>query len=133
MADWLVDRWNELPTWAKWTVGVGVILTLDAIRMAWGERRFVAALAESFVANLLYWGLVAGGLAAAIWIGVRVAITSHKSWLGWVVGVVTYLGSGFILLPIFQQIPGVGWRFESLFSSDCYVDWDGRSNPTVCE
>ena len=133
MAVWVADRWRELPTWAKWAVGISAILLIDSFRLAWGERRFVAALAESFVANALYWGLILGGLAGAIWLGMYVAGRSSKHWLGWVAGVGAYVGAVFVLLPAFSGIPGIGWRFNLIMNSDCYVDWDGRSNPTVCE
>lgn len=38
-----------------------------------------------------------------------------------------------VLATIASQLPTYGWSSGSSGGGDCYTDWDGRSNPTVCD
>jgi hypothetical protein len=64
----------------------------------------------------------------------KIADRSDRAWLGWISGFIIFGVVSVGLESAFEGLPGVGWRLrEMVSSSDCYVDWDGRSNPTVCE
>ena len=119
--DKLYCRFLDLPTWARWEIGIIVVITLflviPAVQDAWGEKRFVGAFAEAFVAHALYKiGLIVTlflGASPGLWI----ADTSGRDWLGWVVGLPIFLAVVFIYFWISEHIPGVGWRFKELMES----------------
>lgn len=127
-----IDKWSTLPTWAKWTIGISVVVLIDAVSVARHERDFFAGLAEHSVAIVLRYGTLAITIAAGVWVGMQVAKRS-KAWLGWVAGIGAAVAVGLVTMSATAAIPGVGWRIEAMNNSDCYVDWDGRSNPTVCD
>lgn len=133
MLVFLFDRWSEWPAWARWTSGIGAIVLLDSVRAAWGERDFVAGVAETFAAYLLYYGGLAGALAAGAWIGSKIAKASSKDWLGWLIGIVTVAVLWLGLANITDHIPGVSWRMKAMGGGDCHAEWDGWSNPVVCD
>ena len=62
----------EFPAWAKWVAVVLALVTVDALFMAWGERRPVAAFAECLVAVIAYWMTGVGTIILGIWGGVTV-------------------------------------------------------------
>ena len=131
--DRAISTWMALPLWAKWATAIFGLIFLDSVRSAWGERNFVGGVAESFVAYVLFYGIPIGCIAAGIWIGTNVADRSGKQWLGWFVGVAAAFCVGIGLQIVVSDIPGVSWRLKAINNSDCYTDWDGRSNPVVCE
>lgn len=126
-----IDKWSALPVWAKWGTGIGAIVLIEAVGVASQERNFAAGLVEHTVALVLRYGLMALGFGGGIWLGAQVARRS-KPWLGWVAGAAfafVVLGVG---MNTITSIPGIGWRVTAMMGSDCYVDWDGRSNPRGC-
>lgn len=109
----LSDKWYSLPTWGKWTVGIFAIVTVDAIFVAWGERRFVAAFAEHFAAIVLYYGVLFGGVAAGYWGGSKTFKKTSKTWLAWTIGILATLAVWFLTV-VTEEIPGVGWRIKKI-------------------
>jgi hypothetical protein len=127
-----IDTWSAWPVWAKWTSGIGAVVLIEAVSVASQERNFLAGLIEHAAALVLRYGTLALAVGGGIWIGMQIAKRS-KTWIGVVGGIGTFLVLGVVGLQIVTGIPGVGWRITAMSSGDCYVDWDGRSNPTVCE
>jgi hypothetical protein len=46
---------------------------------------------------------------------------------------ITILAVAAALGVIAWHFPTYGWSSGSHRGSNCYTDWDGRSNPTVCD
>ncbi|TNM65070.1 hypothetical protein [Aliirhizobium smilacinae] len=126
-------RWLRLPLWGKWVSGLAVVFLWSSIGPALNERHFLPALFQNFVALSLHWGLIALAFGGAIWAGLKVAAKTGKSWLGWVVGLVVVVVIAGPVTGLFEGLPGVGKRLSDLGNSDCYTEWDGRSNPVVCD
>lgn len=125
--------WWSLPTWGKWVAGIAAVVLIDAIGASIGERRFVAAVAENFAARILYYGTPLGGSALGALAGIRIHRHFQSDWMAWSGGVIVALGAIVALGIVTSDIPGVGWRIKQARDSGCYVDWDGRANPTVCD
>lgn len=126
----IIDSWAGWPTWAKWASGIAAVVVAQAAITAAGERDFLTGFIEEVVAVVLHYGIILGGLAFAIWLGMTVASRTSKNWLGWVAGGVIFLGVSFVN-EITTSIPGVGWRIEAM--GRCTTDWDGRTNHTDCD
>jgi hypothetical protein len=114
----LLDWWHQLPTWGKWTIGILSIFSIDALRMAWGDGRPAGAFFESLVAVTLYWGMILGTFAGAIWVGLQVSKRSSLRFLGWIAGIAFFLVFGTATLLLTRKIAGVGWRIQALMESD---------------
>lgn len=124
--------WRPLPSWAKWVVGVAGVILLDAVTSSVGDRRFVASVAENFVAKILYYGVPLGSVALGVLAGMRIH-TRYSNSIAWIGGISVAFATSFVLFALTSDIPGVSWRLQRMQNSDCYVDWDGRSNSTVCK
>ncbi len=131
--DSIIATWERLPLWAKWVCGISGLFIVTSVWPALHERHFLSSFIEIFIANVLHWGLVIGSFADAIWGGLRVANMTGRGWLGWVAGLVIFGVIGVGIGASLRKLPGVGWRLDAMSNSDCYTDWDGRSNPTVCD
>jgi hypothetical protein len=116
--DRVIGWWLDLPTWGKWTSVVFGVLSIDAVRMVWGERRPVGAFFEALIAMTIYWGIAIGVLFGGIWSGMKIAERRKSKLAGWAAGISFYIvvGSGAMLIS--HQIPGVGWRIDRLLSSE---------------
>ncbi|CAD7044677.1 hypothetical protein REJC140_03852 [Pseudorhizobium endolithicum] len=101
--------------------------------MAWGERDFVSGFFEAFIAVILQWGGIAASFGGAFWAGTSVFRRTERHLLAWPAGILIFAAVALSFQEIGASIPGVGWRLEAMQDSSCYTDWDGRSNPTVCE
>lgn len=123
--------WLGLPTWAKWVTGVSGVFAFYSIGPAISERDPLAFF-ENFLALAFHYGIIIGSFVAAIWGGMKIAGISRRGWLGWVVGVAIFIAFAFASVGL-QHLPGIGWRMQELSNSDCHIEWDGRSNPTVCD
>jgi PHD/YefM family antitoxin component YafN of YafNO toxin-antitoxin module len=103
-------------------LGIGAFLILalaiDAIGMAWGDRRPVGAFFEAFVAQGVYFGTILGSFGGAVWAGIKVFEKSKSKSLGWIAGIFLYAVVGTAVFALFSQIPGVGWRIERLVDRD---------------
>lgn len=133
MVDRLFSSWLNWPLWARWASVVGVLGALDAMRMAWPERDFLTGFAQSLVAIAFKYGAPVLSIAAGWWLGAKVARRSNVNWLGWVAGVSIAIGVAFTLYSLAESFPGVKWRLDAMDSDNCYTDWDGRTNPVVCD
>jgi len=81
--------------------------------MAWGEKRFVGSFFESFVAELLYFGVPIAAIVVGIAGGIYVHGRTNSKFAGWTLGLLLMLGIGG--LRIFaEDIPGVGWRIQKM-------------------
>lgn len=129
----LMDRWEQLPTWAKWTIGVSAFYLIVSVFDAWGEERFVGGIAESLVARVVVDGSFVGGLIGGVVLGRWAFLRTGKNvWIGWLAGIVAFMAIGSLRF-LGEAVPGVGWRIRMMNDSNCETDWDGRANPTVCE
>jgi phosphotransferase system glucose/maltose/N-acetylglucosamine-specific IIC component len=117
----LVERWRELPRWAKWFFGVFAFLGVISLPEAFVERRPIGSWFEAVVANFLYWGLLIFGFFGALYFGSSIS-EKRGPWVGWIVGLVIFLLSGFLLYFLSESIPGVGWRIERMLKSDDCLD-----------
>lgn len=133
MFDMMKARWLRLPLWGKWVSGLAVVFLWSSIGPALNERHFLPALFQNFVALSLHWGLIALAFGSAIWAGLKVAAKTGKNWLGWVTGLFILIIVAGPVSGFFEGLPGVGKKLSALGSSDCYTEWDGRSNPVVCD
>lgn len=133
MIDTMKTRWLRLPVWGKWISGLAALFLISSIGPALNERHFLPALFQNFVALSLHWGLIALAFGGAIWIGLKVAVRSGKNWLGWVIGLFIVIIVAGPVSGFFEGLPGVGEKLSALGNSDCYTEWDGRSNPVVCD
>jgi hypothetical protein len=115
MLDPFLAWWHRLPTWGTWAAVILCLLSVDAIRMAWGDRRPVGAFFEALVALLIYWGAAIGLFVGGIWGGVKVA--ERSSFLGWVAGFAIYVAVAAVVFSVSAHIPGVGWRVDRLMQS----------------
>lgn len=111
--DGIADGFLELPVWARWALAILAIMSVDALFIAWGERRPVAAFAESLVAVTAYWATGLGSIALGIWGGVTVAKKTARTWAGWAAGIAIIFLFSFSRLLV-KEIPGVGWRVEKI-------------------
>ncbi|MDQ0420971.1 hypothetical protein J2045_001998 [Peteryoungia aggregata LMG 23059] len=123
--------WMGLPTWAKWVTGISAVFALSSIGPAIRERDPLAFV-ENFLALTFHYGLIIGSFATAIWGGVKIAEATRRNWAGWVSGIAIFVAFAFVSLT-FQRLPGIGSRMKGFSNSDCHIEWDGRSNPTVCD
>ena len=133
MFDRAFAAWLSWPLWARWVSAIGVIIALDAGRMAWPERDFVGGFLESFAAILFRYGAPILAIACGWWVGSRAAERTESNWFGWVSGIATALVAATILFAAADAMPGVKWRLDAMTSDDCHTDWDGRANPVVCD
>ncbi|MBD9558444.1 hypothetical protein [Ensifer sp. ENS03] len=131
MIDNLVSAWLRLPVWGRWLTGVATVFAVSSIGPAIRERDILAFI-ENFLALTFHYGIVIAGFVCSIWGGLKVAERSERNWLGWLAGLLIFIAFAMVL-GTFQRLPGIGWRMEAMGNSDCYIDWDGRSNPTVCD
>ena len=129
----LFGRWSEWPAWTRWTSGIGAIVLLNSVRVAWGEQDFVVGVAQSFVAYLLHSGGPIAAMAAGAWIGIKMAKASSKDWLGWMIGIVTFAVLCLGLAMLTDDIPGISWRMKAMGSGDCHTVLDGSFNSLVCD
>lgn len=127
-----IDTWNDWPIWAKWTSGIGAVVLIEAVSVASRERNFAAGLIEHAFALVLRYGILAAAVGGGIWIGTMLA-KRLGNWVGVVAGIAVFLVVGVGALGWATSLPGVGWRIAAMSSTDCYTDWDGRSNATVCD
>lgn len=125
-----IDKWSAWPTWAKWTSGIGAVVLVEAVMVASGERDFAAALVQHIAALILRYGMIALAIGGGWWVGVKVA-KRWKPWIGWVAGIAFGLAVVWFGIDAIAAIPGVGDRVMAM-GGGCSVEWDGRSNPTVC-
>ena len=126
-----IDKWSAWPTWARWASGIGALVLIEAVMVASQERDFFAGLVEHSFALVLRYGVLAAAFGGGVWVGMQIGKRSRQ-WIGWVAGVVVFFGISFVGYAVTTSLPGVGWRITAMMNSDCYVDWDGRANPTVC-
>lgn len=113
IVDAMMDGFFELPLWARWVLAILAIMSVDALFLAWGERRPVAAFAESLVAVTAYWATGLGSIALGIWGGVTAAKKTGRTWIGWIAGIAIMFLAGFSRLLV-KEIPGIGWRIEKI-------------------
>ncbi len=123
--------WWNLPTWGKWTTAICGIFALSSLGPAFHEGDPLAFI-ENFLALIFRYGTMFGSFAVAVWSGIRIAEHTGRSWLGWVVGICVIALSATVM-GTFERLPGIGGRMKAMSNSDCYTDWDGRTNPTVCD
>jgi len=128
----IIEAWAQWPLSARWISGVGMFWTVSALYLAIGERNPAAAFGESFVALGLHYGLMFGPIALGIWLGPKITNHTGKSWIAWSVGIGLVM-AGFFLRDLMGGYFGVSDKLDGLLNSGCYTDWDGRSNPTVCD
>jgi MFS family permease len=128
----IFDAWLNWPASARWTSGVCLIWILSALLPSFRERNPAGAFGENLLALGLYYGLMFGGIALGICIGAKIADRTGQAWLAWVVGVGLFVAAVFLRQPL-GEFFGVSERLESLMNPDCYIEWDGRSNSSVCE
>lgn len=95
-----------------------VVCAIPAAISAFEERRPVAAFAETFVAELVFYVVGLGSVAAGGYAGMKAG--KHGLVLGWAVGDAVFMIVGFGALAIGSNIPGVGWRIEKMMSSRDY-------------
>ena len=127
------SAWEAWPLWARMASGVMALFVADSVITAWGTRDFIGNLIEAFFAQILYWGGPLLSIAAGVLVGRWIQAKSRSAGVAWGSGIVTaFVLFGMIELGV-REIPGVGWRIEAMRDSNCYTDWDGRSNPTVCD
>lgn len=131
MLEKITGWWWGLPTWGKWVSAVCGVFAVSSIGPAFREGDALAFV-ENFLALIFHYGIIIGSFTLAIWAGVRAAEHYGRNWTGWLIGLCIMVFSA-MALTTFERLPGVGWRMKAMSNSDCYVDWDGRSNPTVCD
>lgn len=131
MFEQIKDWWWGLPTWGKWVTAICGVFAVSSIGPAFQEGDPVVFI-ENFLALTFRYGIMFGSFALAIWAGIRVAQHYGRSWAGWLVGICIMIMS-VTVMGTFERLPGIGWRMKAMSNSDCYTDWDGRSNPVVCE
>ncbi len=101
--------------------------------MAWPERDFVSGFFQSYLAIVLYYAGFLCATAAGIWVGVRAVERSRRNWLGWGAGLVCAVVVYAFFEGVIDEMPGVKWRVDAMRDSNCHTDWDGRTNPVVCD
>lgn len=131
--DWIASTWDRYPNWVRWPVVVTLALVAYSLLNALGERDVVAGAVQIFAATVLRYGMIAIAIGAGYFVGrliyKRFGNALAALGFGMLIGLtIAAFGSGAL-----RSLPGVGWRIEAMDNSDCYVDWDGRSNPTVCD
>ncbi|RSB82466.1 hypothetical protein EFR00_30435 [Rhizobium sophoriradicis] len=131
MLDGVVSAWLRLPIWGRWVTGVAALFAASSVGPAIREGDPLAFV-ENFLALTFHYGIVIGAFVCAIWGGVKIAERTQTNWVGWATGLAIFVAF-VMVMGTFQRLPGIGWRMKAMSNSDCYVDWDGRSNPTVCD
>jgi hypothetical protein len=63
MLDYVVSRWDRLPTWGKWVCGIAGVFAIASVGSAIDEWHFFSALIGNFIALTLHSGLVIGSFA----------------------------------------------------------------------
>ena len=128
----LFEAWLEWPIPARWLSGVTAFWIISALAPAFYSSNPAATFGEYFVGLGIHYGLMVGGIALGIWIGKILYSRTESAWISWGVGIGVFIFFGFLRIPL-GEFFGVSDVLEKLLDSDCYTDWDGRSNPTVCE
>ncbi|MDX5362148.1 MAG: hypothetical protein LPL00_11675 [Alphaproteobacteria bacterium] len=95
-------------------------VAVDAIVAVWGESRPIGSFFEEFVARVLYFGSLFGGVAIGYVVGVMVYAASSSKILGWVVGLILCVVVMLGVTMLTAELPGVDWRFERLEDRDKY-------------
>lgn len=114
----LLGAFIDLPLWGKFLVAFVVLCLIDGVWLAWGERKFVAGVAEATLAVALYWGSIIASLGLGYFLGKKTKEKSNCNTLGWVVGILVFLVIGTISGLVISEIPGVGWRYDLMMSGD---------------
>lgn len=91
-----------------------VVSFIDAIRRAWSSHDFLPSFFLWWITEALYFPIILGPAAAAIFAGIKIAERTGKNWLGWVLGLAMLFIFGGVAIGIVGSIPGVGWRFHAL-------------------
>lgn len=128
----IFDAWMNWPLAARWISGIGALWIVSALLPAVRERNPAAAFGENFVALGLHYGLMFGSIAMGIWLGPKIIDRTGKAWIAWAFGVGLFV-TGVLAQGPLGEFFGVSDQLDSLMNPDCYIDWDGRSNPTVCK
>jgi hypothetical protein len=105
---------------------------IDSASFVAGSRNIFPQFFYQFFGRVLYYGFVVGSFAGAIYFGMKTSKKYSKSWLGWVVGISVF-ACIMLIMDLAKEIPGIGSVMKGMQNSDCYIDWDGRANPTVCD
>lgn len=114
--DFLINKFLELPKWAKYLSIFIFSCVFYGVEQAWGERRFIANFAEATFTAALHIGsiVISLFLTAPIWRFVE-ARTRNKYFV-WIVGTLFFLIVMALLSFIIMEIPGVGWRYEQMIT-----------------
>lgn len=126
------ETWSRWPPAGRWISGISAFWIVSALLPAFKEQNPAAAFGENFVALGLYYGLMFGSIALGLWLGPIIIDRSGKHWMAWVVGLGLFF-MGMVVQQPLGKFFGVSSQLDGLLNPDCYVDWDGRSNPTVCD
>ena len=128
----IFNTWLSWSIAVRWISGIGLFWVVSAILPAFRERNPAAAFGENFVALGLHYGLMLGSIAVGIWLGPKIVERTGKTWIAWVFGIGLFVAAVIIREPL-GNFFGVSDKLDVLLNPDCYIDWDGRSNSTVCE
>lgn len=127
-----IGAWMEWPAATRWISGIGVIWIVSALLPAFHSNNPAAAFGENLAALGIHYGLMLGSIALGILLGPKIETITDRAWVPWAVGIALFFIAAFIRVPL-GELFGVSSKLDSLLNTECYVDWDGRSNSTVCE
>jgi hypothetical protein len=111
--------------WRKNSSGMKPVLAVIAFLSAvsgvfamFEDKRPVGAFFEQFVASFLHIVVLFGAMWFGAWLGVVAYEKSGFKVLGWMVGILAVFGVSFGSMFLIEKIPGVGWRYDLLLSSE---------------
>lgn len=128
----IFDAWLRWSLAARWTSGVAAVWVVSSLVPALHERHIAASFGANFVALGLHYGLMVGSIAVSILLAPKISSATGKEWLPWVVGFLLFVLAAVVEAPLGKAL-GVSKQLDGINDSGCYTDWDGRSNPSVCE
>jgi len=94
-------------------------IIIDSVAEAWGERRFLKAFIESFLALFIHWFFIIGSFAGGIYTGYKVTSHTKKQWLGWIAGIMVF-GVIVWLSTYAYELDGIGWRLQKINNTNTY-------------
>ena len=106
--DWI----HLLKSTRKYVVGASIVLLVFAILFSIGKPHFIQTVAEYFVVLFFYFVGGYGFAFLAIYVGCKINDVVRWSWVGFVIGMVFFIGCIVLLGLTVMTIPGVNIRFE---------------------
>lgn len=104
-------RWKEI------LIGYAILCLLSGVASAWGSRHFLSSFFLWSLTHALYLPFLFFCLGFSYFAGAYAGRISRLVAVGWIVGIAALLIVTWTIPDLIGKIPGIGWRFLSVLSS----------------